>query len=217
MTNNTPTINARRSQTIALSAMCQSALMIQQVSKGIILDKDSLMCLFNGLVSTEPKSVLDVYGCVEELTGGAKLVQYQLSGNATKKDIEVTRYLAGIMSISKKLLQNPAALSALKSKLDEVQRRLEHFELDDPSIIQNFAECYSEILSPLGQKIQVIGKPAILQQVSIQHKVRALLFSGVRAAVLWRQMGGKRRDFIFSRKTILKDVISFNQELTSIN
>ena len=210
-------MTSQRSQTIALSAMCQSALMIQQVSKGIILDKGSLMCLFNGIVSTDPKSVLDVYGNIEDLMDGAKLVQYQLSGNATKKDIEVTRYLAGIMSISKKLLNNPSALSSLKNKLDEVQRRLEHFELDDPSITQNFAECYSEVLSPLGQKIQVIGKPDLLQQPSIQHKVRALLFSGVRAAVLWRQMGGKRRDFIFSRKRILKDVIAFNQELTSSN
>lgn len=216
MTDKT-SMTSRRSQTIALSAMCQSALMIQQVSKGTILDKDSLMCLFKGIISMEPQSVFDVYGSIEELTDGAKLVQHQLSGNATKKDVEVTRYLAGIMSISKKLLKNPAALSTLKEKLDEVQRRLSHFELDDPSIIQNFAECYSEVISPLGQKIQVIGNPTLLQQTSIQHKVRALLLSAVRAAVLWRQMGGKRRDFIFNRKTVLQDVISFNQELTSIN
>lgn len=208
-------MTSRRSQTIALSAMCQSALMIQHVSKGTILDKDSLMCLFNGVIATDPQSVFDVYSSIETLADGAKLVQHQLSGNATKKDVEVTRYLAGIMSISKKLLKNPSALGGLKEKLDEVQRRLTHFELDDPSIIQNFADCYSEIISPLGQKIQVIGNPALLKQTSVQHKVRALLLSGVRAAVLWRQMGGKRRDFIFNRKTVLQDVISFNQELTS--
>ena len=210
-------MTSRRSQSIALSAMCQSALMIQQVSKGVILNKDSLICLFNGITTTDPKSVLDVYGSVDVLADGAKLVQYQLSGNATKKDIEVTRYLAGIMSISKKLLKNQSALSALTDKLTDIQRRLSHFEIDDPSIIQNFAECYSEVLSPLSQKIQVIGNPALLQQKSVQHKVRALLLSGVRAAVLWRQMGGKRRDFIFNRKAILQDVISFNQELTSIH
>ena len=208
-------MTSRRSQTVALSAMCQSALMIQHVSKGTILDKDSLMCLFNGIIATDPQSVFDVYSSIETLADGAKLVQHQLSGNATKKDVEVTRYLAGIMSISKKLLKNPSALGGLKEKLDEVQRRLTHFELDDPSIIQNFADCYSEIISPLGQKIQVIGNPVLLKQTSVQHKVRALLLSGVRAAVLWRQMGGKRRDFIFNRKTVLQDVISFNQELTS--
>ena len=210
-------MTSRRSQSIALSAMCQSALMIQQVSKGVILNKDSLICLFNGITTTDPKSVLDVYDSVDVLADGAKLVQFQLSGNATKKDIEVTRYLAGIMSISKKLLKNPSALSALTDKLTDIQRRLSHFEIDDPSIIQNFAECYSEVLSPLSQKIQVIGNPTLLQQKSVQHKVRALLLSGVRAAVLWRQMGGKRRDFIFNRKAILQDVISFNQELTSIH
>ncbi len=210
-------ISSKRSQTIALAAMCQSALMIQHVSKGVILDKNSFIGLLNGIITTEPQSVFDVYGSVDELSDGAKLLQLQLSGNATKKDIEVTRYLAGIMSISKKLLNNPNALTALKDKIDDIQRRLTHFELDDPSVIQNFADCYSEVISPLSQKIQVIGNPALLQQSNIQHKVRALLLSGVRAAVLWRQMGGKRRDFIFNRKSVLKDVVSFNQELKSSN
>ncbi|MEH6454630.1 MAG: DUF489 family protein, partial [Psychromonas sp.] len=35
------------------------------------------------------------------------------------------------------------------------------------------------------------------------HKIRALLLAGVRAAVLWRQIGGKRRQLIFSRKAML--------------
>ncbi len=35
------------------------------------------------------------------------------------------------------------------------------------------------------------------------HRVRALLLAGVRAAVMWRQMGGKRRHILFKRKAIL--------------
>ncbi|MDU0114818.1 DUF489 family protein [Psychrosphaera aquimarina] len=72
MTDKT-SMTSRRSQTIALSAMCQSALMIQHVSKGTILDKDSLMCLFNGVIATDPQSVFDVYSSIETLADGAKI------------------------------------------------------------------------------------------------------------------------------------------------
>ncbi len=35
-------------------------------------------------------------------------------------------------------------------------------------------------------------------------KIRALLLAGIRSSVLWRQMGGSRLQFIFSRQKIKK-------------
>ena len=58
-------------------------------------------------------------------------------------------------------------------------------------------------MSPLGARIQVTGEPIILKQKNNQHTIRALLLSGIRAAVLWRQVGGKRRNILFSRKKIV--------------
>jgi high frequency lysogenization protein len=37
-------------------------------------------------------------------------------------------------------------------------------------------------------------------------RIRAVLFAGVRAAVLWRQVGGKRWHLLFHRKRIASDV-----------
>jgi high frequency lysogenization protein len=138
-----------------------------------------------------------------------------LSGKTDKKDIELTRYVAGVLALAKRLLQKPAALNELKQTIDQVERRLEHFGINDDSVIANFADAYSKAISPLGQKIQVLGNPDVLRQPNVQNKIRALLLAGVRAAVLWRQMGGKRRQFIFSRKNILQDAILFHKELTS--
>ncbi|GAM56239.1 hypothetical protein JCM19232_5254 [Vibrio ishigakensis] len=44
----------------------------------------------------------------------------------------------------------------------------------------------------------------MLQQTGVQAKVRALLLAGIRSAVLWRQVGGKRRHLIFSRKKMVE-------------
>ncbi|GAL11758.1 a protein of unknown function perhaps involved in purine metabolism [Vibrio astriarenae] len=43
-----------------------------------------------------------------------------------------------------------------------------------------------------------------MQQTGTQQRVRALLLSGIRSAVLWRQVGGKRRHLIFSRKKMVE-------------
>ena len=59
----------------------------------------------------------------------------------------------------------------------------------------------------MGPKIQVNGNPTCLQQTQTQHKIRALLLAGVRATVLWRQIGGKRRQLMFSRKAMIHQAI----------
>ncbi|NVK25585.1 MAG: high frequency lysogenization protein HflD [Gammaproteobacteria bacterium] len=209
-------VNTLRSQTIALSAMCQSALMIQQASVGNTLNSEQFNNLLQGILVTSPNSIFDVYNNIYDLSDGSALAIKQLSGQANSKDVELTRYLAGIMALSKRVLKNQESLDMLQLGIEQVTRRLDHFELTDPSIVENFADIYSKAISPLGQKIQVIGKPEVLKQPNTQNKVRALLLAGVRAAVFWRQMGGKRRQFIFSRKQILQEALLFNKELSTI-
>ncbi len=209
--------NNQRNQTIAMAAICQAALMIQQCSKGHAPNKEAIKCLFEGVMATSPQTVHDVYANLHSFESGSALLIHQLSGQATSKDVEVTRYLAGMMSISKKLLSNNKALSELTSALKEVERRLDHFDIDSDTITGSFADAYSQIISPIGQKIKVIGTPTVLKQPIVQNQVRALLLAGVRAAILWRQTGGKRRQFIFSRKMILQDAISFHKELSLIS
>jgi high frequency lysogenization protein len=166
---------------------------------------------------TNPNSVLDVFTSLDDLAEGSQLVVHQLSGQATGKDVELTRYIAGMLSLAKRLLGKPKSLAGLKDCLNDIHRRLEHFELTSPTIIQGFAEGYSKVISPIGQKIQVIGNPNVLKQENVQNQVRALLLAGVRAGVLWRQYGGQRRQFVFSRQKILQEAVLFNKELSAIS
>ena len=81
-----------------------------------------------------------------------------------------------------------------------------HSSLYESPMIANLASIYKDVISPLGSKIQVAGNPDILKQAGIQDKVRAVLLAGIRSAVLWRQLGGKRRSIIFQRNKILRVV-----------
>ena len=94
-------------------------------------------------------------------------------------------------------------------KLQGVERQLLHFDICESQIIASLADVYGEVISPLGPKIQVFGKPELLKQTSTQQKIRALLLAGIRSAVLWRQLGGKRRHFFFAKKKIIHAAKSY--------
>jgi high frequency lysogenization protein len=64
------------------------------------------------------------------------------------------------------------------------------------------AGIYVDVISPLGPRIQVTGSPAVLQSPQVQSKVRASLLAGIRAAVLWHQVGGGRLQLMFSRSRL---------------
>jgi high frequency lysogenization protein len=94
-------------------------------------------------------------------------------------------------------------MKLLAEQLAGSERQLQHYTIDSDTLIASFASIYSDIISPLGTRIQVSGEPSILKQTHNQHKIRALLLSGIRAAVLWRQVGGKRRTILFNRNKMV--------------
>lgn len=208
-------LTSQRNQTIALAAVCQAALLVSDASKGKPINKEVATQLFQGVMVTSPDSIFDVYQNIQDLRGGCESMLKQMSGRTDRRDMELTRYVAGMMALSKKLMNSAKAQQHLTDTIEQISRRLDHFDISSDSVMCNFADGYSKAISPLGQKIQVMGDPNVLTQDVVQNRIRAILLAGVRAAVLWRQMGGKRRQFIFNRKQILQDVVLFHKELTS--
>jgi high frequency lysogenization protein len=94
-------------------------------------------------------------------------------------------------------------MSQLGDRIQMIERQVEHFDLLDEQMISNLASVYLDVISPIGPRIQVAGTPEVLQQTANQQKVRALLLSGIRCAVLWRQVGGRRLHLVFGRKKMV--------------
>jgi high frequency lysogenization protein len=78
-----------------------------------------------------------------------------------------------------------------------MQRQLQHFPVTHPTILARLADIYSAHLSNLKPRITVVGNPLYLQQPAQAQRVRALLLAATRAAVLWHQLGGRRRHLLF--------------------
>jgi len=69
---------------------------------------------------------------------------------------------------------------------------------------ERIAGLYSKTISTISPRIVVNGRPQHLQVQRTVNWIRALLFSGLRSAVLWRQLGGGRFSLMFGRKKMLE-------------
>lgn len=189
-------------QTIAFAGMCQAVALVQQVAKQGQCDSQAFASSLRAILNINPSSTLQVYGQEADLNVGLQyLAQYM---EDTPSNSETTRYLVGLMALERKLARRTDAMAQLGDRLQMLERQSSHYDLLESTMISNLASVYLDVISPIGPRIQVAGTPEVLQQSTNQNKVRALLLSGIRSAVLWRQVGGKRRHLILGRKKIIQ-------------
>jgi high frequency lysogenization protein len=184
---------------IALSGIYQAANLVQQVARRGLVNADSIAANIHSLFQMDAESVEDVYGGLNGIAPGLRLTYKQLSGEGTRDD-ELTRYMLGLVQLERKLSRHMDRLEQIKHGISSIAQRLTHFPATHSNILGALADLYSDNISQLSPRIMVSGEPAYLQNSDNINKIRALLLSGIRAATLWRQTGGKRRDLLFVRK-----------------
>ncbi|ATM85527.1 high frequency lysogenization protein HflD [Yersinia massiliensis] len=195
--------------TLALAGICQSARLVQQLAHEGQCDNDALNTVMGGLLQTNPSSTLAVYGGNEQsLKMGLETLQSVLNANRQGPAAELTRYTLSLMVLERKLNANKSAMNTLGDRINQLDRQLAHFDLESETMMSSLASIYTDVISPLGPRIQVIGSPAILQSTLVQAKIRATLLAGIRSAVLWQQVGGSRLQLMFSRNRLFKQAQS---------
>jgi high frequency lysogenization protein len=156
-------------------------------------------------MDTSPENTMAVYGGeVSHLKTGLKTLINHLGNKSTTKDPEITRYVVSLLGLERRLNKHNDKMNALGDRISQSQRQLAHYDITSETLISSLASIYSDLISPLGTPIQVAGDPTLLKQTVNQHKIRALLLAGIRSSVLWRQVGGKRRNILFSRSKIVE-------------
>ena len=90
-------------------------------------------------------------------------------------------------------------------------------EILSDDCINEFSNLYQSIISPNFPKLVIYGEPEFLHKSTNQAMIRALLLGAIRAVVLWRQVGGRRRFFIFRRKAIIQNARDRVSSLHKLN
>ena len=202
-----------KERTLALAGIFQSAQLVKKIAREGSCSNAALESCLETLFKFDAATVTDVYGGIAELSIGLNTLIQQLSGDTNNQDMEITRYVISLLHLEKKLSRNNAMLEQIQQGLDKTRQQMNYFDLGHENIIASLAEIYQQSISTLVPKIIVQGEQGYLAQQSNANKVRALLLAGIRSAVLWRQCGGNRLLFLFSRNKYLKSARELIQQI----
>ena len=195
-------------RTLALGALYQSAWLVDQVARtGMVPQAEYETCI-GSLFEFSPATTEAVYGSRYEIRRGLQTLIEQLQGNSEKTNLYIMRYVVGLMQLERKLSARPAMLAKISDELEGAHHQLLHFGQTHPNVISRLADTYAHTISTLTPRIMVSGEDNHLQKQETANKVRALLLSGIRAAVLWKQCGGNRWQLLFQRRKIINQAKS---------
>jgi high frequency lysogenization protein len=136
------------------------------------------------------------------LVAGARELIGQLTGAQTR-DLELTRYLVTLLKLERVLTARKVMVGNISDGIEEARAKLDHFPMLHPNLLAHLADIYSRTVSQLQPRIMVRGEPVYLNNPDNQNRIRALLLAGIRAAWLWRQVGGSRWKILFGRQRLL--------------
>lgn len=191
-------------RTLALAGLFQAAWLVDQVARRGMLPQAEYETCIASLFEFSPRSTEAVYGSHHELRRGLQSLRDELGANTAQRNLYVMRYVIGLIQLERKLARQPQMLQKISQELEDTGHQLRHFGLTHSNVIARLADIYANTISTLGPRIMVSGENNQLQIQENANKVRALLLSGIRAAVLWRQCGGKRWHLLFLRRQLIQ-------------
>jgi len=188
----------KESRVLALAGVFQALALVRDLARDGDCDPEALEASLASVFKLESASAADVFGGNQGVRRGLRVLVEQVEGN--DRDLPLFHMLINVMKLERSLAAHPDANRRLGEGLTGMQRQLQHFPLTHPTIIARLADLYSTNLSGLKPRVTVVGNPLYLQQHVQAQRVRALLLAAVRAAVLWRQLGGRRRHLLLRPK-----------------
>jgi len=182
---------------IALAALAQALRLVQQLASIGQTEQRPAAVLYDSLFRFDAEDAETIYDGVGGLDQGLRELLGLLGQGP--RDNGVARMAVSVLSLERAFMRHPTAGERVQSVLRDIDRQRQHLGAQHPTVMLRLGELYVEQISPLGNRVLVQGNPVYLGQPQVVAEVRALLLCALRAAVLWRQSGGSRLDFLLQR------------------
>ena len=195
-------------QVLALALATQCAALVQRLASTGEASESEIILSINPLISLNPDSFESVLPRVSDVSLGLQTLQQILADQQAGDANLITRYTLTMLHLRGRLLANDAMVEDLRSTLASLQR-LEAAESSNEFRSEQLTDfcavvagLYQRSISRLKPRIQVKGRADYLKDEWRAQLIRTLLLSGIRAAVLWHQLGGRRWRLLFQRSKI---------------
>ena len=226
MTDIKPDFSRWEYQNIALAAVAQSAALVHRIAtRGEAPTADLAACI-NPLLVLDPDSVAEIYPQVSDLSLGLRTVQSMFSSERNAEHAEVVRYTLGMLLLRNRLTADDDMQRRIRERLalieplpvgaalyDDTNGEFEQSQQE--RVFRQLAGLYQDTISTLSYRIQVQGKVEHLKDEAVANRIRALLLAGIRSAVLWYQLGGRRWRLLLYRKRIHESAGTIRRKILS--
>ncbi len=199
----------QRDKTIAFAGVYQSARLVHQIATQGQADATALNATLGSLFVDNPQTTLDVFGDLANLRLGFQTMRVQMGATEAlgeKRNLQITQYVISMLALERELAETADLEQAVFRKLEHAQVQVKHFGLLHENTIAALALIYGETIARIRPQIMVRGAHGHLTQAHNANRIRACLLAGIRAARVWRQVGGRRWHLIFGRKKYLYEV-----------
>lgn len=197
-------MNREQERLLALAGVFEAAALVDRLAKTGQVQEGALGCMLGSLLVRNPKDTLEVYGGDHlNLRDGMRALAGALERNPQSLPREILRYAVALISLQRQLDKRDDMLQVIGNRLQQIDSQAQLFGIAHDNVIAACAALYQDTLSTFRQRIQVHGEMRHLQDSRNADKVRALLLAGIRSAMLWRQLGGRRWQLLFSRRKLL--------------
>lgn len=201
-----------RNIALALAGLVQCGIQVEELAKTGYLKTDLFSTAVKSLLEQNPESADAVFGGVANLREGLDALLLLLENRRDPKHADALRYTMGAIHLQKRLSRRKDMLHVIGSRLEKVRQQVTHFDPAHDNVVGNIADIYIDTISKFPFRIQVTGEFSYLQQARVAAQIRALLLAGIRAATLWRQVGGTRWQLVTSRGKLRYAVVQLLDE-----
>lgn len=188
-------------QVVALAGVFQSAALVRTTATTGTQDAAALETCIASILRVDVDDAADAFGGVANLRLGFDTLVQQL--DRAPSDLTISQIAVTVLRIERKLSARPAMLHALREGIESIRRQVDHLGITHMSVLARLSELYSATLSNLRPRVVVQGNPLYLQQPAQVERIRSTLLAGVRAAVLWRQLGGSQWHLLLRRRQVI--------------
>ena len=189
----------REGRVIALAGLFQALALVRALATRGSCEANAARHSAVSVLRIDADSAADVFGGIGYLRLGLETLVAQL-GDGNKRDLTMTRMAIQVLRLERALARRADVLRALRAGIDGLRSLAAQVESGQVDASARLADLYVQTLSRLQPRIMVEGNPTYLQQGEQVNQIRTLLFAAVRAAVLWRQLGGSQLRLLFRRR-----------------
>ena len=189
----------QRAACLALGGLFQATSLVHQVAAlGHANHQQVKVCLAS-VLNLHPSDLDEIYGSPGALRQGLEFLRAVLGGRAPHT--EPLRLAVAVLQLERRFRKLPRQQQALGRELELLagtEGVRDH--PDAGETIAQLADAWVQHVGNIQPRIMVSGNAAYLQDQDNPSLIRSLRLAALRAAVLWRQVGGSRWRLIWQRK-----------------